>query len=488
MAVDKHTLPFVFSIPDEVPLRQEPPTAAQPAAVAKSASDEPKVLRVSGLARAIRDALDKAFSGVLWVEGEVSGLRAVSSGHVYFTLKDAEDDAAVDVVMYKSSVTPKTRKLLTEGAKVKLRAKPTFWAPRGRLQLVADRVELSGRGAILEALEQLKAKLEQEGLFAIERKRPLPKEPRVIGVVSSASGAVIHDIRKVAFRRGAARILLSPCVVQGTLAPASIVKALNLLSRVKEVDVIIVARGGGSLDDLMCFNDETVVRAVAACGVPVVSAVGHEVDVTLTDFAADARAATPSQAAEMIVADVSALAGSLRENTYRLERAMRAKVAILQSGLLRTDKKLGDPRVALGEHQQRLDDYRERAIELTKSRVRADSARLARLQTRLTAMHPKAAIGRSAGELERSSARLRALIQKKVAQESRTLAMHASALDALSPLRVLGRGYALALTKKGKPLRRAIDAKVGEPLRVLLSEGAVAVKVSAIEPSDDPSS
>lgn len=481
MPADKHTLPFVFTIPDEVPERPKAP--APPAE--KAPPKEPVVFRVSGLARAIQGALDATFFSVLWVEGEVSGLRWASSGHVYFTLKDGEDDAAVDVVMYRSAVTPKTKKLLVEGAKVKLKAKPTFWAPRGRLQLVADRVELSGRGALLEALEQLKAKLEQEGLFALEKKRALPREPRVIGVVSSASGAVIHDIRKVAFRRGGARILLSPCVVQGTLAPTSIVRAIKALCRVHEVDVIIVARGGGSADDLMCFNDEAVVRAVAACPVPIVSAVGHEVDVTLTDFAADARAATPSQAAEMIVADVSALAGALREHQYRLERAMRSRLSGLQASLLRAEKKMGDPRVTLGERQQRLDDLRERMSDLGRQRVRSSSVRLSKLQTRLHALHPKASIARSARTLDARAERLRTLIRKKLAHEGRLLAVSASALDALSPLRVLGRGYALALSETGTPIRRAVDTSEGEKLRVLLSEGAVGVTVTKVEPSRD---
>ena len=274
--------------------------------------EEPRALTVAELSRAIRGAVDEAFTAPAWVEGEVSDARPAPSGHPYFGLKDEREEACIDVVMYRSQVTPRTRTLCVNGSRVRLRGKPTVWAPRGRLQFVADRAQAAGRGALLEALEKLKTKLAAEGLFAPERKRRLPPEPRIIGVVTSASGAVIHDVCRVAFRRGGARILLAPAQVQGLGAADSICRALSQLQRVRGVDVIVVGRGGGSSDDLGAFNEELVVRAVAACPVPVVSAVGHDVDVTLVDFAADARAATPSQAAEMVVPDRASQRGRSR--------------------------------------------------------------------------------------------------------------------------------------------------------------------------------
>src|SRR5215510_6679217 len=263
------------------------------------------VYSVADLDRRLKRAVEGATVDV-WVEGEVSGAKPAPSGHVYFCLKDELEDATIECVMYRSSPV-RSRRLIVDGARVQLRGRATVWAPRGRLQFMADVARPAGRGALLEALENLKMKLAAEGLFGPDRKRPLPVHPSVVGVVTSASGAAIHDIAKVAFRRAGVRIVLSPTVVQGPNAADRVVAAIERLERLADLDVIIVGRGGGSADDLMVFNEEAVVRKVASCRVPVVSAVGHEVDVTLTDLAADARAATPSQAAEMVVPDERAM-------------------------------------------------------------------------------------------------------------------------------------------------------------------------------------
>jgi len=308
---------------------------------------EPRALTVAELDRAIKGTLEDSFVNGVWVEGEVADLRAAPSGHLYFCLKDEKEEASIDVVVYRSNVTPRMKTLCVQGARARLRGRPTFWAPRGRLQLVADRMQAAGRGALLEALEQLKAKLAAEGLFAQDRKRPLPREPRVVGVVTSPTGAVIHDVCRVAFRRGGARILLAPAQVQGVGAAESICRALGQLQRVGNVDVIVVGRGGGSADDLAAFNEEVVVRAVASCRVPVVSAVGHDVDVTLVDFAADARAATPSQAAEMVVPDRAAYAELLRRTRMHLTRAMRGRLTEDRVSFVHAARRLGDPRLAI---------------------------------------------------------------------------------------------------------------------------------------------
>ncbi|MBX3264460.1 MAG: exodeoxyribonuclease VII large subunit, partial [Labilithrix sp.] len=334
-----------------------------------SAKPERRVFTVGELGRIVGRSLERAFAAELWVEGEVSGARPASSGHVYFSMKDEREEAAIDVVLYRSQVTPRGRALVKDGARVRVRGKPTYWSPRGKLQFVGDRVEPTGKGALLEALEQLKQKLQAEGLFAPERKRPLPHDPRVVGVVTSAQGAVIHDVCKVAFRRGGARILLAAAQVQGAGAAESIRRALRMLQRVADVDVIVVGRGGGSQDDLSAFNDEALVRDVAACRVPVVSAVGHEVDVTLVDFAADARAATPSQAAEMIVPDSAARRRLLEERTSRLRRAMHARVAEERVVTGRLARAFGDPRLLIASAQQRVDEHTMRLGRILARRL-----------------------------------------------------------------------------------------------------------------------
>ena len=348
--------------------RAPPPAPDDEGAGAGKPKDEgPRALSVAELDRSIRESLELSFDVGLWVEGEVTSARPAPSGHVYFCLKDEREDASIDAVVYKNSVSNRGRALLKDGARVRLRGRPTFYSPRGRLQFIADRVEAVGRGALLEALEALKEKLGAEGLFAPERKRRLPVEPRIIGVVTSPTGAVIHDVCKVAFRRGGARILLAPARVQGDGAADSILRALRALQRIAGVDVIIVGRGGGSADDLFAFSDEALVRAVAACRVPVVSAVGHEVDVTLVDFAADARAATPSQAAEMVVPDRRARASHLRQIRERLVHSMRARLAEDRVRLGALERKLADPRLAIASQQQRLDDRVERLAAWSRS-------------------------------------------------------------------------------------------------------------------------
>jgi exodeoxyribonuclease VII large subunit len=459
------TLDFTAPPPPPEPKPAPPePRAAQPEP--KSAPPEPRVpeprpeppraLTVAELDRAIKGSLDETFARPVWVCGEVTGARPASSGHLYFGLKDEDEDASIDVVMYKTNVSPRTRVLVKDGARIRLRGRPTFWAPRGKLQLVCDRAEAVGRGALLEALEKLKAKLTAEGLFAPERKRALPTEPRTVGVVTSATGAVIHDICKVAFRRGGARVLLAPAVVQGDGAPESVRRALAMLQKVRDVDVILVARGGGSADELMAFNDEALVRAVAACRVPVVSAVGHEVDVTLCDYAADARAATPSQAAEMVVPDTRARRTLLAERAGRLVRAVRAEIAGQQQT---TDDRTG--RLARAMH---------RTLARGKESGHAVNVRLA-------ALHPRAVISRERADVLRLEGRIAALARALVARRASHGSSLAARLDAMSPLKVLGRGYAIATRADGRALRSAADVEDGARIDVRLADGEIAARV-----------
>jgi exodeoxyribonuclease VII large subunit len=447
--------------------------------------EEPRPLTVAELDRAIKGSLDEAFATGVWVEGEVADARPAPSGHLYFALKDEKEEASIDVVLYRSSVTPRMRTLCVDGARVRLRGRPTFWAPRGRLQLVADRMQAAGKGAILEALERLKAKLAAEGLFAPERKRSLPREPRVVGVVTSPTGAVIHDVCRVAFRRGGARILLAPAQVQGIGALESIVRALGQLQRVRDVDVVVVARGGGSADDLAVFNEEALVRAVAACRVPVVSAVGHDVDVTLVDFAADARAATPSQAAEMVVPDQASRAELLRRTRMHLARAMRARLAEDRVAVVHAARRLGDPRLAIAAHQQSLDDRGTRLAAWARTAIARRRETLAKAQRRLAYVHPRAVVQRERAEVARLSDRLAsvwsAAFERRVADVQRIGAR----LDALSPLKVLARGYAIATRDDGRAVRSAGDVRPGDALHVRVRDARVDATVSHVEPIEE---
>ncbi len=470
-------LTFDFTAPA---VDSQPPPEAK-AAPKKPVDEAPRVLTVAELDRAIRGTLERSFAASTLVEGEVTGARAAPSGHIYLCLKDEEEEATIDVVIYKSSLTPRMRALLVDGARVRMRGRPTFWPPRGKLQFVADRADATGKGALLEALERLKAKLAAEGLFAAERKRTLPIEPRVLGVVTSANGAAIHDVCRVAFRRGGARILLAPALVQGVGAADSIRRALLALQRVALVDVIIVGRGGGSSEDLAAFNDEALVRTVAACRVPVVSAVGHEVDVTLTDFAADARAATPSQAAEMLVPDTRARRERLVQARARLARAIRGRVTEGRVALGDIQSKLGDPRLAIASHQQSLDDLGARLEAATRGAVVKRRDTLSRAQERLAYVHPRAVVARERASFVRIADRLAVVMRGAIERRAGSLGAVGARLDALSPLKVLSRGYAIATSSDGRAVRGARDVRAGDRVNVRVDGARFDAEVTSVE-------
>ncbi len=443
--------------------------------LATTSSNEPDVLSVADLDRRLRRTVEAATADV-WVEGEVGSLKSASSGHVYFTLKDEAEDACIDCVMYRSAAL-RARSVLREGARLQVRGKATVWAPRGKLQFSVDAARATGRGSLLEALERLKERLAAEGLFAPERKRPLPNEPRIIGVVTSANGAAIHDIATVAFRRGGARLLLAPALVQGAEAPTQMIAALGRLARVAGVDVIVVGRGGGASDDLSAFQDEGLVRAIAACPVPVVSAVGHEVDLTFTDLVADARAATPSQAAELLVPDRASNGRVLREVGLRLERAMRSRLAEDELVLERLRRSLGDPRGWLGERRQRVDDLEGRMREAGLRDLAARRRQSLRLSARLGGLHPRVGLAEAGGALGALELRLRAAARRRLDGAGAELGGVAGRLHELSPLAVLARGYAVALRPDGRALGDASDVAAGERLTLRLHRGALSVVV-----------
>jgi exodeoxyribonuclease VII large subunit len=476
--VPNATLPLDFTPRPAAPEPDATPTR-------KPANEGPRTLSVGELDRAIKRSLDVAFEPVVWVGGEVSGARPATSGHLYFCLKDEREEASIDAVVYKTNATPRMRALIVDGARVRMRGKPTFWAPRGKLQFIADRVEPAGRGALLEALERLKAKLAQEGLFAAERKRRLPAEPRVVGVVTSASGAAMHDVCRVAFRRGGVRLLLAPALVQGAGAAESIVAALSALQRVRGVDVIILGRGGGSSEDLAAFNEEIVVRAVASCRVPIVSAVGHETDVSLSDFAADARAATPSQAAELVVPDARARRAALAQSQTRLRRAMLARLTQARSRAAAAQRSLGDPRLALAGSQQLLDDLSSRLSAAARGGMARRREVVGRQAHRLALVHPAARIARELSAIHRIEGKLAAVARRCLSAEEKRLARFGEKLDAMSPLKVLGRGYAIATRADGRAVRERTDVLPGDRITVRASRARLVADVVAVDGEAD---
>jgi exodeoxyribonuclease VII large subunit len=441
---------------------------------------EEEVISVAELDRRLRRAVE-GVTGREWVSGEVTSLKWAPSGHAYFCLKDEADDAVIDCVMYKFEAT-RARKFLSQGARVQIRGRATVYAPRGRLQLVGQALRPVGRGALLVALEELKQRLAAEGLFDPKKKRALPAEPRVVGVVTSASGAAFHDIRSVAFRRGGVRLVLSPALVQGELAPRRIIGAIDLLERYPGLDVIILGRGGGSEDDLMAFNDERVVRRVARASVPVVSAVGHEIDVTLVDLVADVRASTPSQAAELVIPDAAARLETLARCKRQLWRALTGSLRERRSEVERLRGRIRDPRFVLVERQQHLDELTARLERAALRRIARRRAELGGLELRLSARHPRAILAGARTALAPLSAELESAMRLRLGRARRDLERQAARLDGLSPLAVLSRGYAIALTADGKALRAASETAPGEELRVRLSAGELDVSVVRVKP------
>jgi exodeoxyribonuclease VII large subunit len=440
------------------------------------AASKTRIFAVSDLVRAARLTLESRFSDV-HVEGEVSGLKRSANGHLYFTLKDAE--AQLDCVMYAREAA-RLRFRLQDGQQARCRGRLTIYEARGRFQLSVHGIEPAGAGALALAFEQLKQKLAAEGLFDPERKRPLPFLPRRLGVVTSAQGAVIRDIVRVAHRRFPLPILLAPSPVQGEGAAAAIVAALAEIVKVPDVDVVIVARGGGSLEDLWAFNDEALARAIAACPVPVISAVGHETDFTIADFVADLRAPTPSAAAELAVPVATELLAESHLLGRRLGRALHAETRSLRLRLERARGALGDPRRFIDLRRQDLDDFVDRAVRALHAASAQRRADLRSLEARLFRSHPQRRIADQRAALAAAERRLVASGTCLVAHRRRALESLAGKLDALSPLKVLDRGYSLARGPGGQVLRSCAGLHQGDNVTVTLHDGDLRTRIEEI--------
>ncbi|MGL4319199.1 MAG: exodeoxyribonuclease VII large subunit [Pseudomonas sp.] len=431
------------------------------------------VLSVSQLNNRARLLLEDVFAQV-WVEGEISNLAKPASGHMYFTLKD--QNAQVRCALFRQNAA-RVRQALRDGLAVKVRGKVSLFEGRGDYQLIVDSVEPAGDGALRLAFEALKEKLSAEGLFASESKRALPSHPQRIGIVSSPTGAVIRDIISV-FRRRAPQVALTliPTAVQGRDATAQIVRALQLADRAG-FDAIILARGGGSLEDLWCFNEEAVARAVAACVTPIVSAVGHETDVSISDFVADVRAPTPSAAAELLAPDSSDLQRRLDSLKRRLALTLQTRLSREQLRLEGLARRLRHPGERLRQQAQRLDDLDMRLRRAFAQQASSRHERLARLDGRLNAQHPGRALALLRQRLDSLAERLPRATQARLREQRQKLENLAQTLHIVSPLATLGRGYSILLDERGQAVRSAAQTRPGQRLKARLGEGELAVRV-----------
>ena len=439
-----------------------------------------KLLTVSELTLLVRDRLEQGFPD-LWIEGEVSNLRTPGSGHLYFTLKD--EASQIRAVFFRTGAQ-RLRFTLREGVHVIVRGRLTVYEPRGEYQIILDYLEPKGIGALQVAFEQLKEKLAREGLFDPNRKRPLPLLPRCIGVVTSLSGAAIQDILTVLHRRcSILKVLIYPVAVQGDGAPEQIAHAIQALSLSGEVDVIIVGRGGGSWEDLWCFNEEHVVRAIAASPVPIVSAIGHEIDYTLADFAADHRAPTPSAAAEAVAPVLQELVRLIQDLEKRQERAIRAHVGLVQRQLADHCGAMTQLLFRIQHYSQQLDEAAERLRTSFRKYVESFRQRVQEARHQSVLYSPRGKIRGHLLLVPHLMKRIEECLRTRLAIRRERMRSFAAALDSLSPLAVLARGYSIVQTiPDGRIIKRTSDVAVHEQVAITLAEGRLRCEVRHVLP------
>ena len=445
---------------------------------------ERSVLSVSQLSQQMAAVMEERFPAV-WVEGEISNFKVYSSGHAYFTLKD--EAAQLRCVLFRTRAR-RVRFEPRDGLHVMAFGAVEIYAQRGDYSLVVELLEPKGVGALQLAFEQLKERLGAEGLFDPARKRPLPRFPRKIGIVTSPSGAAIRDMLRVIGRRfGEIHIVLAPARVQGDGAAAEVAQGIRELNALGGVDVIIVGRGGGSLEDLWAFNDEMLARTIAASKIPVISAVGHEVDFTIADFVADVRAATPSNAAELVVKEKRAVVEALADLDGRLRRVMGRALVLQRDRLQRTASRrvLTDPARPLRELARRLDDARARLRQAALTALGRRGHRLELAGRGLRALNPVARTLNGRRALIDLQGRLERGMYRGVDRARHRLGAEAGRLDSLSPLAVLGRGYSLTRTTDGRIVRTWHDVVAGDAVSVLLHEGSLDCRVTATREHDD---
>ncbi len=445
--------------------------------------EPPQSLTVSQLNRQARMLLESHFDFV-WVEGEVSNFTVPSSGHWYFSLKDS--GAQVRCAMFRTR-NQRLRFTPANGDHIRLRCRVSLYEGRGEFQLIVEHLEQAGAGALQAAFEKLKARLLAEGLFDAQRKKPLPGSVTQLGVITSPTGAAIHDILTVLRRRcpGIA-VSLFPVAVQGEAAAREIAAAIERANRWQregkvQLDVLIVGRGGGSLEDLWAFNEEIVARAIAASELPIVSAVGHEVDFTIADMVADHRAATPSAAAELLSPDQREWLQRLQLIESSLIRLIRRRLQAAAVELGHLQRRLKHPGAQLREQSQRLDELEQRLVLAQKNLLARRRAQLALLESRLQARSPLPRVRQLQVDIRRLQQQLAAAMQQQLQRSGDRLGHLARMLDSLSPLGTLQRGYAILTDQGGRVVSDAAAVAVGDELRAKLARGQLGLKVTKVE-------
>jgi exodeoxyribonuclease VII large subunit len=446
--------------------------------LAFSLEPERRVFRVSELNAAIQRQFEKEFSSI-WVAGEISSCKSAPSGHYYFSLKDQQSQ--LKCALFKSSARF-VRFKPVDGLAVIARGRLEVYEARGEYQLIVESLEPQGAGALQLAFEQLKKRLALEGLFAAERKRPLPQYPRRIGIVTSPSGAVIRDMLHVLERRfPGLHLRLYPAQVQGDNAIEQVCAGLEFFSRSHWAEVVILARGGGSLEDLWTFNEEAVARAIAASKIPVISAIGHETDFTIADFVADQRAPTPSAAAEIVICTRESLLDQLvaiREQALRSLRyqLLHCRQRLQERGTTRAETSMLK---AISKRAQRIDELEFQLQRVGRDSVGTARRRLDHLKRRLEATDLRLKFAHNRRALERLQQRMDHTLEANLTRAHRRLENCQLHLRQLSPLNVLSRGYAIVENESGHVLRSSVEASEGDPLRIRLHEGTLAAKVIA---------
>jgi exodeoxyribonuclease VII large subunit len=448
---------------------------------------ERRVWTVRALVSAVRSHIEREYSDC-WVEGEVSNLRIPDSGHLYFTLK--EEAAQMRVVMFRSSA-----KLLRfrpeNGLHVTVRGRITVYEDRGELQISAEFMEPKGAGALQLAFEQLKARLQVEGLFEASRKKPIPPLPQRIGIITSPQGAALRDILNILARRHhSANVLIYPAQVQGDSAPGEVMAGLRAfhqdLGRGRAVEVIIIARGGGSAEDLACFNHEGLARAVADSKIPVISAIGHETDFTIVDFVADLRAPTPSAAAELVIRSRQEIEAQAEELYRRLENALRYRLLMARQDLTERAQHGAFARMMDGIHrrQQKLDEQRFRLEKAERQLLERWNRRCENVAAAVRHYDARRRLAAIRQRLQAQVANLATATRTRLLQSRGALDRQTASLEALSPVAILNRGYALVFDAKGQLVKDAARLKSGDEVSARLARGRVRARVTATEQSE----
>ncbi|GAB6990411.1 exodeoxyribonuclease VII large subunit [Paenibacillus pini] len=439
------------------------------------------IYSIKDLSRYIRMKLDSdnVLSDV-WIRGEISNFTHHSSGHMYFTLKD--EASRIKAIMFASH-NQRLPFVPKEGAKVIARGNVTVYERDGQYQFYATQMQPDGIGSLYLAYEQLKKKLDDEGLFSADRKRRIPAFPQTIGVITSPTGAAVRDIIITLERRyPQARVILHPVLVQGAGAAPAIVRAINNMNRMEEADILIVGRGGGSLEELWAFNEESVARAIRSSEIPVISAVGHETDFTIADFAADLRAATPTAAAELAVPNTAELKGQIRQQQRLLRQSLQQRVLRSRQRLsaLQRSSVLVHPRRYMLQHAERLDMLRQRLTGTLQNRSKLQRERQARIHHALMRYNPKEQMISARQRTEVNRKQLLQSMQAIIKDNQSRMRTSIRQLDALSPLKVMSRGYSLVYDEQQDRLIKSLgDVQLGDQIQIKVSDGQISAQVWA---------